>query len=160
IVKRPRQIMFRPDVLANRYADFFFANKKRLDGLSRLEIALLVEHIVSRQKRFVSFPDGFAAFEQSGGVSKWFATSFVAMDEPDEHRCIADAAVHFPQYLQIPRYKPGLEDELLWRIPSDRHLRRHHDSPPRRGKPLICADDRLAISPQIPHGWVNLSETN
>src|SRR4029453_13208273 len=77
IVKRSRQVVFRPNVFANSYADFFAVHKKGLDALSRLKISLLVKNIVSRQKGFVSFADRFAAFEQSRGVTKRFAAPFV-----------------------------------------------------------------------------------
>ena len=93
IVERSRQIVFGPNVLANRYADFFPVNKKGLDALSRLKIALFVKNIVSRQKGFVGFANWFAAFEQSRGVTKRFAAPFVAINEPDEQRRIADASV-------------------------------------------------------------------
>ena len=50
VVKRSRQVMFRPDVLTDRHADFFPLHFERLDAVGRLEITVLVENIVSRQK--------------------------------------------------------------------------------------------------------------
>src|SRR5207244_7633305 len=78
IVEGSRQVVFRPNVLANRYADFFPVNKQRLDAFSWLKISLFVKDVVSRQKGFVSFANRLAAFEQSGGVAKWFASPFIA----------------------------------------------------------------------------------
>ena len=42
--------MFRPNIFANRDADFFSVNNERFHRLGRLEISLLVEYIVSRQE--------------------------------------------------------------------------------------------------------------
>src|SRR4029434_6272446 len=95
--------------LANRYADFFPVNEKRLDALSRLKISLLVENVVRRQKRFVSFTNRFAALERSRGVTKWFAAPFVAINEPDEQRCIADASMQLFQQCQIFRNEARFE---------------------------------------------------
>src|SRR5205814_8659710 len=50
IVERSRQVVFRPNVLANRDADFSSVNNKGLDALGRLKISLLVENIVSWQQ--------------------------------------------------------------------------------------------------------------
>src|SRR5207253_8400927 len=160
IVERSRQVVFGPNVLANRYADFFPVNKKRLDALSRLKISLFIENDVSWQKRFVGFPDWFAAFEQSRGVTKRFAAPIVAINKSDEQRCIADTSVQLCQQLQIFRNETRYENQILWRISGHRQLGREHEFRARRREPLICAGDQIAISPQISHRRVNLSETN
>src|SRR2546430_8340856 len=98
--------MFRPDILANGYSDFFPVNKKWLDALSRLKVSLFVENIVRRQKRFVGFTDWFAAFEQSRGVAKGFAAPFVAINKPDQQRRLPDACVQLLQYRKILRDEP------------------------------------------------------
>ncbi len=135
-------------------------NKKRLDALSRLKISLFVEDIVSGQKGFVSFPDRLAAFEQSGGVTKWFAASFVTINEPDEQRRIADTSVQLCQQLQIFRNETRFENQILRRVSGHRQLGREHEFRARRREPLVRADDQLAISPQITHGRVDLSEAD
>jgi len=59
------------------HADFFPCTSNGLDAIGWLEITLLVEDIVSGQKRFVSFADWFASLEQSSGVAKRFAAPLV-----------------------------------------------------------------------------------
>ena len=152
--------MFRPNILANGYADFFPVDNKRFDGVGRFEIALLVENIVGRQKRFVSFTDRFAAFEQSGGVAKRFAASLVAINEAYQQGCLSNAGVEFLQQFQIFRNKARFENQILRRISGDRQLRCQDEFCARRGEPFIGARDQFAISPQISHSQVNLSETN
>ena len=98
--------MLRPNVLANGDADSFPVNIERLDGLGRLEVALLIENIVGGQKRFVSFTDRLAPLEQRGGVAKRFAASVISIDESDQQRCVFNARVQFVQYREVLRNKP------------------------------------------------------
>src|SRR5262249_40297589 len=115
--------MFCPNIFANRYADFSPVNKKRLDGLGRLKITLLVKDVVSRAQRFVSFADRLAALEQRGGVPKRFAASFVAINKPDEQRRVSDASVQFIKDRKVLRNKPRFENQILRRVSGDRQLR-------------------------------------
>src|SRR5262249_28541694 len=135
-------------------------NIERLNALSRLKIPLLIENIVSRQERFVSFPDWFAPFEQSRSVTKWFAASLVAINEPDEQRRIADTSVQFLQQFQIFRNETRFENQILRRVSGHGQLGGEYEFRARSREPLIRAGDQLVISPQIPHRRVNLSETN
>src|SRR5262249_352308 len=115
--------MFGPNIFANGYADFFSVDKKWLDVISRLEVALLVKNIESRQKWCVSFTDRLAGFEQSSGVTKRFAAPFVAINEPDEQRRVSDASVQLCQQFEIFRNEARFENEILRRISGDRQLR-------------------------------------
>ena len=58
VVERPRQIMFRPDVFADRDADLPPAKINGVTCARRLEVTVFIEHIVGRQKRFVRFRIG------------------------------------------------------------------------------------------------------
>ena len=63
VIKRAGEVMFGPNILANGDADFFPVQVERLDPRGRLEIAVLIENIVSRQKRFVRFANRLSAPE-------------------------------------------------------------------------------------------------
>src|SRR5437867_8056582 len=108
--------MFCPNILANGHANFFPMYLNRLDAAGRLEITVLVEDIVSGQKRFVSFADRLASLEQSSGVAKWFAASIVAIDKPDQQRRRAHAGVQFFEQGEILGNEARLENEILRRI--------------------------------------------
>src|SRR4029453_2891036 len=97
------------------------------DALSRLKISLFVEDIVSGQERFVGFPDWFAAFEQSRSVTKWFAASFVTINEPDKHRYVAHMRVQLFQQFQIFRKETRFENQILRWVSGHRQLGRQHE---------------------------------
>src|ERR1700724_509813 len=114
--------MFGPNILANRRADFFPVEIERLDVGRRLEIAVLIENIVSRQERFVGFANRLTAYEQRSRVMKWPASAFVPVDKSDQQRCLPDAAMKFLHNLERFRNEARLEDKVLWRIPGDREF--------------------------------------
>src|SRR4051794_28006598 len=152
--------MFRPNIFANCDANFLSVNNEWLHRLGRLEISLLVENVVCRQKRFVCFTDWLAAFEQRGGVAEWFAASVVAIDKPDEQRRVSDASMQLPQQLQIFRNKARFKNQVLRRISGDRQLRCQHKFRSRCCEPLICSSNQFTVSSQIADRRINLSETN
>ena len=87
--------MFCPNILTDGHADFFSVDIKRLDAVGRLEIAIFIEDIVSRQKRLVRLTNRFALLEQSRRVAKRFAASLIAINEPHQQRRFSDASVQF-----------------------------------------------------------------
>ena len=63
---------------------FFVAEHQRRHAPRRFEIAIFVEDVVSRQKRFVRFRDRRAWLQQSGRIMKRLSASLVSIDETDE----------------------------------------------------------------------------
>src|SRR5262249_22446490 len=93
IVKRSRQILVRPDIFADGHPDFFAIELERLDPTGRLEITILVENVVSRQKAFVGFANRFAVLEPGGSIMKGFSASFITINKPDQQRRFSDASM-------------------------------------------------------------------
>src|SRR6266404_6918124 len=152
--------MFCPNIFTNRHADFSSLQIKRRDAAGRLKITLLVEDVISGQKRFVSLADRFASLEQSSGVAKRFAAPLVAIDEPNQQGRLSDPGVQLLQQREILWNETRLENQILRRISGDRQLRSQHQFRAGGCETLISADDQVAITAQISHGGVNLSETN
>ena len=63
VVKRPRQIMLRPNIFAKRHANFLAAQIKWFNVAGRFKITIFVKHVVGWQERLMGFADGFAALE-------------------------------------------------------------------------------------------------
>src|SRR5436189_5623859 len=112
--------MFRPNVFTNSYANFFAVGFKRLDAACRLEIAIFIENIVSRQKGLVRLTHRFAPLEQRPRVPKRFAAPLVAINEPDQQRCLPDLSVLFLQDREILRNEARLKNQIVWWISRDR----------------------------------------
>src|SRR5437660_5436611 len=108
--------MFCPNILTDGHADFFSVDIKRLDAVGRLEIAIFIEDIVSRQKRLVRLTNRFALLEQSRGIAERFAVSFVAINEPHQQRRFSDASVQFSKQPNVLRKEPRLKNKILRRI--------------------------------------------
>src|ERR1700757_2512867 len=152
--------MFRPDIFTNGHADFSSLHIKRLDAVGGLEVTLLVEDIISGQKRFVRFADRFAPLEQSGGVAERFTTPLVSIDIPDQQRSFADARMKFLQNRKIFRDKTRLKNQVLRRISGDRELGSQHQFSTCGSKALISTKDQIAIPAQITYRRVDLSKTD
>src|SRR5207244_872391 len=84
IVKRARQITFRPNIFADSDTDSVAAKIQRRDLAGRLKVAIFIENVVGREERFVSFLQRFSCLKQCGSVMKWFAAAFVAIDKTNQ----------------------------------------------------------------------------
>ena len=62
-----------PDVFANGDTHFCAENFHRRVAGRRLEVAVLVEHVVSRQQRLVADGADLAVLQHGGGVLRWAA---------------------------------------------------------------------------------------
>src|SRR6266496_1952427 len=118
--------MFCPNVLANCHADFFPVDVKWLNAVGGLEVALLVEDIISGQERFVYFADRLATLKQRSGVAIRLTASFVPINKPDQQRRLPDACVQLLQYREILRDEPRLKNQVLRRVSGDRQLWSQH----------------------------------
>src|SRR5438552_904289 len=152
--------MFRPNILANRHADFFAVEIERLDAGGRLKITVFVEDVVGRQKRFVRFANRLAADQQSSRVMKRSAASFVSIDESNEQRRFADTAMKLIQDLERFRNKARFEDQVLRWITGDREFGRDNELGSIGSQAFVKLEDLLEITPQIPHGGIELGEAD
>src|SRR4030095_5158701 len=158
IVKRAGEIMFRPDVFADRDADFFSIQIERLDLFRRLKITVLVEHIVSWEKRFMRFANRLTADEQGSGVVKRPGAAFVSIDKADEQRGFPDAPMKFVQNLERFRDKTRFENKVLRRIAGDRELGCDDQVRAGCGQALVELENLLKIAAQIPNCGIELGE--
>ena len=108
----------------------------------------------------MSFPDWFAALEQSGGIMKRLAASFVSINETDQQGRVSHARVKLLEDLEVLRDKTRFENQILRRISGDGQLRRQNQLRARSSEALISMDDLLEIAAQIPDSRVNLSKTD
>ena len=154
------KIFFRPDILADGDAEFHPGDFDGRDDLRRLEIAILVEDIVSRQQRFVDFAEGLPAREDRGGVVEGPSGPGVDIDEPDDERHIADRRVQFLKNLQIQRNKARLEDEILRRVTGERQLRGEHDLRATGNEITIRREDLFRVSAEVTNGRIKLGEAD
>src|SRR5262249_1925287 len=75
-----------PDVFANRYAKPASGELERRDGRRGLEVAVLVEDVIRRQKRLVTPAGDPARVTECDGIEQPFAdVRRVPIDEPDEN---------------------------------------------------------------------------
>ena len=79
VVQSAWKIAFGPDVFANGDADSPTGDGENFPAAARLEVAVFIEDIVSRQKRLEAFADRLAALEQGSGVEERLAAIFVAI---------------------------------------------------------------------------------
>src|SRR5438552_1342034 len=152
--------MFRPNILANRHADFFSVEIERFDPCRGLKITVLIEDVVGRQERFVRFANRLAAYEQSSRVMERSATSFVSIDKSYQQRRFADAAMKLVQDLERFRNKARFKDEVLRRITGDREFGRDNELGSVRGQAFVRLKDLFEIAAQIPHGGIELGEAD
>src|SRR5205823_6107874 len=108
----------------------------------------------------VRFADRFAALEQSGGIVKGLAASFIAVNKTNKQSRVSDAGVKLIEDLEILRNKTRFEDEVLRRVSGNGQFWRQDQFGATGRETLVSADDLLKIAAQIPDGRVNLSKTN
>ena len=106
------------------------------------------------------FANRRAAQEQSGGVMKRSAASFVSIDKSDQQRGLSDAAMEFVQNLERFRNEARFEDKILGRITGDRQLGRDHEFGAGHGQTLVGLKDPFEITAQIADGRIELSEAD
>ncbi len=64
------EIFVVPDVFTNRDAELAAIEREGRGAFRRLEVAVLVKHVVRRQQRFILPPDNITVLEDRGGVEE------------------------------------------------------------------------------------------
>ena len=160
-VKPVRQKFFRPDVLANRDADIFPRDAHGSRPSRRLEVARLVEHVVSRQQGFADFFHRRTAAQQGGDIAERTPRRFVVeIDAAGEQRHVADRAVEGVEAFERQRDKLRFENQILRRVAGDREFRREHQFRAACNGDVVRVEDFVKISAQIADGRVDLGEAD
>ena len=121
-----RQIILRPNVLANRQAQALTAEADHRIGVSGLEIAVFVEYIVRGQQHLLAAGDRFPVLDERDRVHVVTARALgVEIHVTDEQRGWADLRGQFVQYPQVVVNKAVFGEQIARRITRDGHLRSH-----------------------------------
>src|SRR4029077_15542509 len=81
VVKRAREIMFRPDIFGNLDAEFFPPQVKWFHPAGGFKISVFIKDIVSGQERFVRRAHRLTRFKQGGCIMKWLARAFISLKQ-------------------------------------------------------------------------------
>ena len=127
----------------------------------RLEIAVLVKHVVGRQEAFAGDNGNLAPVAPCGGVEERPALAGgVCLHEPDQRRDIADRGGDFRQRRFNIGDKAALEEQIARRISGDRQLREYHNLGSLGDEGTIGVEDTAGVSGKVADGRVDLCEAN
>ena len=136
-----------PDVLANGDAHFCAENFHRRVAGGRLEVAVLVEHVVSRQQRLVADGADLAVLQHGGGVLRRAAgVGFVGGGVAHDGDRLAAALGQALESLLILAEERRLGQQVARRIAAHRQLGQHNQL--RAG--LVGAEPRVGDLVRVP----------
>ena len=150
-----------PDVLANGDAHFRAENFHRRVAGRRLEVAILVEHVVVRQQRLVADGGHLAVLQHGGGVLRRAAgVGFVGggvAHHGDRHAAALGQALE--RLLVLPEER-RLGQQVARRVAAQRQLGQHNQ----RRAGLVgtppCVDDFVHVPVEVADGGVDLCDGN
>src|SRR4029077_5264884 len=91
---------------------------------------------------------------------KWPTAPFVPIDKADQQRGFPNTSMKFVQNLEGFRNKARFEDKVLGRIPGDRQFGCNDEFGAGRGQTFVRLKDLFEVTAQIPHGGIELGETD
>ena len=127
----------------------------------RLEVTVLVEHVVGRQQRLVARGEDAAVLQKRGGV-RGFATGTlvvaarVANQQSDLSRRCGETLNRRP----VSRDKTPLVQQIARRITADAELGTDDHFHPRVDAALIGGEDLRLVAREIADGGVELSQSD
>ncbi len=146
-----------PDVLADRDPDLHATDHVQLERIgvvTRREVARLVEHGVVRQQPLAIRADDLTVRTDGGGV----VDVAILIDEPDDRGTPAGASGELRQHLEVVGDEPGLEHEVLGRVPGGRQLGERHDVAPGGIGTVVRVRQQREVAVEVAHGRVELGE--
>ena len=155
------EILVVPDVLADGDAKPVAVERERRDVFGRLEIAVLVKHIVGRQQTFRGAPDDFAMLQHGGGIFQPAAGLLrIAVHVADAERHRADARGGFGERGEIGVNEIGALEQVARRVAAEEQLGRE-DEFRAAGAGLVVAGQELQpVGGEIADGRIELEQAD
>ena len=115
-----------PHVLADADAESPAAQIEQLRAVERLEVAVLVKHVVGRQERLAEPLLGASASQQHGGVEERSAgVGRIRLGQTHEHgRLAGQLAGELADDVPAPRHEGRAEEQVARQIADERELGR------------------------------------
>ena len=148
-----------PHILTNRQSQLAAIEDHRRIVCRRLEITILIKHIVGRQQRLRARSRHFPVLQQRHRIHRRPARlSFINAHVPHHQAHLAHRLRQLRQRRQIALDEPALEQQIARRITRDRQLRRHHQLRAGRHPTFIRRENQRKVPREIPHRSVNLRQ--
>jgi hypothetical protein len=155
----PPEILVIPHVFADGEADLDAVELDRRVPGGRLEITVLIKHIVSGQQRFGARGDNAPVLEQGDGVGHLAAgAAFIAPHETNQQTRLSRGGGQLLQRLQVARHKRRALQEIARRVASDGQFWCHHDFRTRVATAPVGGEDAGDVAREIADGGVQLGQ--
>jgi septum formation protein len=156
------ELRVRPDVLADRDADFFAVEREDggRDG-GGLEVAVFVEDVVGGQETFPRVADDSAVLAESGGVEEAAAGGGgIFFNGADQRGHAADKSGDFGEGGLDVGDEAALEEKVAGRVAADDELGENDQSGTLGDEGLVGVEDEPAVAGQVADGGVELGKSD
>ena len=135
---------------------------ERLYREARLEIPVLIEHVIRRQQRLVMSPDNGASLAERRGIEERFSrTCRVRSDTPDDQaEPLVGQGGDAIEQVEIRADEGVVVQQVAWRIPGGRQLREHGELRPGRAGAVDRRADLLVGVLERANREIQLREGN
>ena len=160
VIPRAQAALDPPAVLADGDAERAPAERRGVRLTARLEVAVLVEHVVGREQRLVVHRDHAPVADERGGIVQRLALAgLVPRDEADDRRQRKFAREPVER-VEPAGDEPGMLDEVARRIAHDGHLRKDGEFGPERRRAPGGIEDLRRVPAEVAHGRIDLRQCN
>ena len=151
----------RPDVLANRDADALAAKLDDDRSGRRLEVAVLVEHVVSRQQAFAGRDQDFALMAERRGIeSRPALAGRIGLGVADDSGDRSDLLRQFAGDAFDVGHEALFEQEIARRVAADDQFGENDQLGALRDQGLVGRFDQKAVSGKIADDGVDLGQAD